>query len=201
MKALVIVDMENDFMSTGALGVKRADEVIPIINELMKQFSLVVATKDWHPPNHCSFAKTHPGKKVGDTIDIQGRKQILWPVHCVQNTPGAEFVKGLHTKSIAQVFFKGTDPNIDSYSAFYDNARQKSTGLAEYLKSQGVTHIYLAGLTTEYCVLYSALDALEEGFQVTVVADACRGINLKPGDDERALVKIAAEGGIVLNLQ
>src|SRR5262245_32023345 len=122
MKALIVVDMENDFMPTGALSVKGGDEVIPLINELMKQFPLVVASKDWHPPNHCSFAKTHPGKKVGDSVEIQGRKQILWPVHCVQNTPGAEFVKGLDQKPIAKVFLKGTDPNINGYSAFYDNA-------------------------------------------------------------------------------
>lgn len=198
MKALVVVDMENDFMPGGALGVEGGDEVILIINDLIPRFSLVVACRDWHPPNHVSFAASHPGKKVGDRIKVKGREQVLWPVHCVQNTPGAELVDILNRENISELFSKGTEPDIDSYSAFFDNARLKSTGLGEYLKGRGVTEVYLAGLTTEYCILYSALDALEMGFKVFVIIDACRPINLKPRDDLRAIEKIVEKGGNII---
>ncbi len=199
MKCLVVVDIQNDFMPEGALGVKGAHEIVPIINSLMPKFPLVVATKDWHPPNHCSFAATHPGKKVGDTVEIQGQTQILWPVHCVRNTPGAEFTPSLDTAFFSSIFYKGTDPEVDSYSAFYDNAHHRSTGLAEYLKTHAVTEVYLAGLTTEYCVLYSALDALDEGFKVSILLDACRGINLHPHDVDHALAAMTARGAKIIS--
>ncbi len=198
MKALLIVDIENDFMPGQALGVKGADELIPIINELIPKFSLVVAALDWHPENHCSFAATHPGKKVGDEITIQGMKQHLWPIHCVQNTFGSQFPPAFDHEKIAAIFHKGTDPQIDSYSAFFDNAHKRSTGLSEYLKKHHVKEVTLVGIATDYCVLYSALDAIDQGFQVTIIKAACRGINLHPHDVQNALAAIAAKGGKII---
>jgi nicotinamidase/pyrazinamidase len=195
MKALLIVDMENDFMPGGALGVPGADKIVPLLNALMEKFSLVVMCEDFHPADHVSFAASHPGKKPGDRIQVKGFEQVLWPVHCVRNTKGAEIVSELNKDKIASIFYKGTDKNIDSYSAFFDNARQKSTGLGDYLKSHKITDLYVAGVATDYCVLYSSLDALELGFRVYVITDACRPINLKKGDEQRALDRIVTQGG------
>src|SRR5690242_8802274 len=136
MKALVIVDMQNDFMPHGALGIAHADELIEVINFLIPKFELVIASLDWHPADHVSFAQNHPGKKVGETIDIDGYEQILWPVHCVKETFGAELVQGLNKEGIHDYFHKGVDKKIDSYSAFFDNRRLKTTGLGEYLKER-----------------------------------------------------------------
>jgi nicotinamidase/pyrazinamidase len=174
MKALIVVDMQNDFMPDGALGTKKADELIFLMNSLIDAFDLVVATKDWHPRNHMSF------KERGGP----------WPVHCVQNTKGAEFVFGLKTEKFAEVFHKGTDPEIDSYSTFFDNEHQKQTGLDAFLKEKGVEEVVLAGLTTDYCVLYSALDAVELGYKVTVVIDVCRPIH----DEAKAVKKMREKG-------
>jgi nicotinamidase/pyrazinamidase len=196
MKALIIVDMENDFMPGGALGVKGADALIPIINDLMPKFPLVVSCQDFHPSDHVSFAASHPGKKEGDHIQVNGFDQVLWPVHCVRDTSGARMVNGLHKEKIAQFFHKGIDKNIDSYSVFFDNARLRATGLANYLKAEDV---YLAGVATDYCILYSSLDAIELGFSVHVIIDACRPINLKPHDEERAIQAIAAKGGKIIS--
>jgi nicotinamidase/pyrazinamidase len=187
MNALVIVDVQNDFCPGGTLAVPEGDQVVPAINRLQPHFNLVVATQDWHPANHGSFAANHPGHTPGDVIDLHGLRQILWPVHCVQDTPGAEFHSGLDRSRIAQVFHKGVDPNIDSYSGIFDNGHRRSTGLAEYLKSQGIGDLYIAGLATDYCVKFTALDALELGFRTHVIEDACRGVNLNPEDDVRAL--------------
>ena len=194
MKALIIVDMQNDFMPGGALGVPVADQLVPIINALIPHFPLVVATQDWHPADHMSFALNHPGKKVGDIIKFNQIEQILWPVHCVRNTHGAELISTLDKGNIVNIFYKGTDKNIDSYSAFFDNARHKSTGLSDYLKSRGVNDVYFAGVATDYCVLYSSLDAIDLGFSAYVIADACRPINLNPHDEERAFAAMAAKG-------
>jgi nicotinamidase/pyrazinamidase len=199
MEAFLVIDMENDFMPKGSLGIKGADEIVPLINQLMAQFPCVIASKDWHPEDHCSFAASHPGKKPGDEIEIKGHSQVLWPVHCVRNTSGADFAPFLKQELICSVFYKGTDRSIDSYSAFFDNARSKSTGLTGYLKSQNVTELYIAGLTTDYCVVYSALDGINEGFKVTVIQDACRGINLQPHDADNALAAIAAQGGTIIS--
>jgi nicotinamidase/pyrazinamidase len=198
MKALVIVDLQNDFLSGGALPVPHGDEVIPLANELQSCFELVVATQDWHPADHGSFAANHPGKKPGDRIMLNGIEQILWPVHCVQNTPGAQFAASFDTKRIGRVFQKGTDPKIDSYSAFFDNAHRRSTGLGDYLKERSVTDIYLAGLALDYCVKYSVLDAQQLGFNAHVIADACRGIALDPGDLDRALDEMKRAGATLL---
>jgi nicotinamidase/pyrazinamidase len=198
MNALIVVDLQNDFLPGGALPVPHGDEVIPIANELQKHFELVVATQDWHPPNHGSFAANHPGKKPGDRIILDGIEQILWPVHCVQNTHGAEFAPNFDTSRIAPVFHKGIDPIIDSYSTFFDNAHRRHTGLAHYLEKHGIKNIYLMGLALDYCVKYSALDARQLGLNTHVILDGCRGIELQPGDIARALEDIKQAGAILL---
>jgi nicotinamidase/pyrazinamidase len=194
VKALIIVDLQNDFVPGGALPVPEGNEVVTVVNRLVQLFDLVVATQDWHPPGHGSFAANHPGKKPGEIVDLNGLKQILWPVHCVQQTPGAAFLSGFDRSRVVQVFHKGTDPGIDSYSGFYDNAHRKSTGLGEYLKERRAEEIYLAGLATDYCVKFSAMDAVALGFKTHVIADACRGVNLNPGDVEQALADIQNAG-------
>ncbi|HEY6112261.1 MAG TPA: bifunctional nicotinamidase/pyrazinamidase [Chthoniobacterales bacterium] len=198
MNALVVVDAQNDFLPGGALAVPRGDEIIPLVNQLQKQFELVVATQDWHPRNHGSFAANHPGKKPGDRIMLEGIEQILWPIHCVQNTTGAKFAADLATERFARMFQKGIDPKIDSYSTFFDNAHRRATGLGDYLKQRSVTDVYLCGLATDYCVKYSALDARQLGFNAHVIVDACRGINLAPGDVDLALKEMRASGACVL---
>lgn len=197
MRALIITDVQNDFMPGGALGVAYGDEIIPIINRLIPQFECVVATQDWHPPDHVSFAPTHR-RKVGEVIQSSGIEQILWPIHCVQNTRGADFVKALHRDRIEAVFHKGVDPKVDSYSTFFDNARHRSTGLSDYLKKKKISDLYFVGLATDYCILYSVLDALELGFQATAIRDACRAINLHPNDEEKALKKMTQKGARIL---
>jgi nicotinamidase/pyrazinamidase len=183
--ALILVDLQNDFLPGGALAVPRGDEVLPVASALLPRFEIVVATQDWHPENHASFAANHPGKKVGERIDLHGLPQILWPVHCVQNTRGAAFADGLDL-SRAHIFQKGTDPAIDSYSGFFDNGHRKSTGLSDFLKARAVKHVFVMGLATDYCVKATALDARAEGFAVTLILNGCRGVELKPGDCARA---------------
>ena len=194
MKALLIVDMQNDFMPNGPLGVPGADELIPLINQLMKRFPLVVACQDWHPKDHMSFAINHRGAKEGEMIEMGGGKQVLWPAHCVQNSPGAQFVSDLDMSNIDQVIHKGTDKWIDSYSTFFDNAHRKKTDLADYFFKKDVDTIYLVGVATDYCVYYSALDALDLGFKVFVIQDGCRGVNLTPGDVDKALKTLQEKG-------
>lgn len=185
-------------MPGGSLPVPRGDEIVPVINQLMPQFSYVIATQDWHPKDHVSFASNHPGKKPGDRIKVKGIEQILWPVHCVQKSPGAELVAGLKKESINSIFYKGSDKWVDSYSAFFDNGRLRATGLADYLKKEKLYELCVVGVATDYCVLYSVLDALQLGFQVTLVKDACRGINLEPRDEERALRKMEESGAVII---
>ena len=198
MNALILVDLQNDFLPGGALAVPNGDEVIPLADELQRRFDLVVATKDWHPPNHGSFAANQPGKKTGDRIILDGIEQILWPVHCVQNTHGAEFAPLFDTSRIAHVFHKGTERNIDSYSTFFDNAHRRHTGLADYLKKRSIKEIYLMGLALDYCVKYSALDARQLGFATYIILDGCRGIDLESGDSERALDEMKRAGAVLL---
>ena len=197
MKALVIIDVQNDFLPGGSLAVVDGDAVVPVINELQKQFPCVVATKDWHPQDHKSFAAVH-GREIGEIIDLEGLPQILWPVHCVQGTHGAEFSSALHTDAIEKVFEKGTDVNIDSYSGLYDNARRRSTGLSTYLKEKGVDEIVVVGLATDYCVKATVLDALEDGFKVSVDLRGCRAVNLNPGDEAKAIEEMRAKGARIL---
>lgn len=194
MTALILVDLQHDFMPGGALGVPDGNQVVPVANRVQPLFGLIVATQDWHPPDHGSFAAQHPGRKPGDVIELGGQPQILWPVHCVQNTPGAALVAELDTRRINRVFHKGTDPTIDSYSAFFDNGHRRSTGLGEYLRQQGVTDVYLAGLATDYCVKYSALDARRFGFHTFVILDGCRGVDLRANDSAAALEEMKSAG-------
>ena len=189
MRALIIVDMQNDFMPTGVLGVAKADELVPLINRLMDHFDYIIATMDWHPKGHVSFAYSHH-KKVGEIIRVGNQEQKLWPDHCVQGTPGAALVKGLKQSRIEQIFHKGADPLVDSYSAFFDMSRRRSTGLGDYLRQMGIQEIYFAGVATDYCVLYSVLDALEMGFKVFVIRDACRAID----DEEGAIAQMKKKG-------
>ena len=198
MKALILVDLQNDFLPGGALAVPQGDEVIPLADQLQQRFDIVVATKDWHPPNHGSFALNHKGKKPGDRIILDGVEQILWPVHCVQNTQGAEFAPSFDTNRIAHVFHKGTERNIDSYSTFFDNAHRRHTGLAHFLEKRGIKDVYLMGLALDYCVKYSALDARYLGLNTYVIVNGCRGIELESGDIDRALEEMKRAGAILM---
>ncbi|MBN2579338.1 MAG: bifunctional nicotinamidase/pyrazinamidase [Pirellulales bacterium] len=198
MNALIVVDLQNDFCPGGALAVPGGDEIVPVVNRLMPQFDLVVATQDWHPPKHGSFAANHAGKKPGDVVDLSGLHQILWPVHCVQNTPGAELHRLLDQSRIEKIFRKGTDPQVDSYSGFFDNGRRRSTGLEEYLRRRGVREVYVCGLATDYCVKFTALNAADLGLKTHLLPEACRGVNLRPGDAERAIAEMQARGIILV---
>ena len=194
MEALILTDIQNDFLPGGALAVPRGDEVVEPANRLASRFELVVATQDWHPPGHGSFASSHEGKKPGDVIELAGLEQVLWPDHCVQGTHGAAFAPGLSRERIAEVFRKGDDPDLDSYSGFFDNAGRKSTGLGDYLKGQGVTGVYVCGLATDYCVKFTALDAIGLGFRTYLIEDACRGVELQPGDVQRTIEEMKEKG-------
>jgi nicotinamidase/pyrazinamidase len=193
-KALILVDLQNDFLPGGALPVPDGDQVLPLANEVQQRFDLIVATQDWHPADHGSFAANHPGRKPGETIELAGLPQILWPVHCVQGTKGAEFAAGLDTTRMARVFQKGTDPAIDSYSGFYDNGHRRSTGMGEWLRAQGVDEVHILGLATDYCVRFTALDARRLGFSTHLILDACRGVNLQSGDVEQAIDEMRQAG-------
>ena len=177
MNALLLIDIQNDFMPGGRLAVPAGDAIIPVVNALQPQFDLVVASQDWHPAGHRSFASSHPGHAPFTEIEWQGLPQMLWPDHCVQATPGAELHPALDTRRVEAIFRKGTDPDIDSYSAFFDNGHRKATGLAAYLRGRGVTRVYLAGLAADYCVYFTAKDALAAGFEAVILAEATRAIS------------------------
>lgn len=197
--ALILVDLQVDFMPTGMLPVAEGDQVVPIANALMAKYRTVVATQDWHPANHGSFAANHPWRKPGQVIELHGLQQMLWPIHCVQQTWGSEFVAGLHTDGITKVFQKGTDPSIDSYSGFFDNGYRKSTGMAEWLREQGIETVHVLGLATDYCVKFTVLDAISEGFSTTLIEDASRGVNMEPGDVEQAVEEMRMAGALIVN--
>ena len=198
MQALILVDIQNDFLPGGALAVPDGDAVIPVANKVQPAFPLVVATQDWHPANHGSFAACHPGRKVFEQIELNGLPQTLWPVHCVQNTKGAELAGALSRERIARVFPKGTDAGIDSYSGLFDNGHRKSTGLGEWLKAQDVTEVYVCGLATDYCVKFTALDAVRMGFKTHMIEDASRGVNLRPDDVKHAIEEMKRAGVVIL---
>ena len=197
MTALILVDLQVDFMPTGMLPVKDGDRVVPIANRLMPHYDIVVATQDWHPANHGSFAANHPWRKPGQVIELAGLPQVLWPIHCVQESWGAEFVPELDGPGITKIFQKGTDPAIDSYSGFYDNGHRKSTGLAEWLREQGVDTVHVMGLAADYCVKYTVLDALREGFITVLLEDATRGVELAPGDVATAIEEMRQAGAAI----
>ena len=194
MKTLILVDIQNDFLPGGALAVPEGDVIVPIVNRLLPRFDLVVATQDWHPADHGSFATNHAGKNAFENIDLNGLPQTLWPAHCVQNTGGACFAPGLDTRRVARVFPKGTDARVDSYSGLFDNGRRSSSGLAEWLKERGARDLWVCGLATDFCVKFTALDAIAEGFRVHLITDACRGIDLPSGNVAAALAEMQAAG-------
>ncbi|MCB7481775.1 bifunctional nicotinamidase/pyrazinamidase [Christiangramia sediminis] len=196
MKTLVLIDVQNDFMPGGALAVPEGDQIVPLVNDLQDKFDLVIATQDWHPPRHASFASSHENSEEFEVIKLDGIDQVLWPDHCIQNTKGANFHPKLKTSKIEAIFRKGTDIKIDSYSGFYDNAHQKSTGLSGYLKEKGAGELYFAGLAAEYCVYFSILDALAEGFQATLIEDATRALNNE--EFEKAKIAILRKGGKII---
>lgn len=176
MEALLLIDIQNDFLPGGSLAVAGGDEIIPIVNKLQEHFKLVIATQDWHPISHKSFASNHPGKSIFDEIELNGLTQILWPDHCVQASEGAALSDKLSEHRIEAIFRKGTHADIDSYSAFFDNGHLKSTGLSDYLKGKSVDRLYIVGLAGDFCVYYTAKDAITEGFETYVIEDGVRSV-------------------------
>lgn len=193
MKCLIVVDVQNDFLPGGALAVPQGDEVVPVINRLAAHFDNVVLTQDWHPRDHASFASSHPGKQAFEAIDLPYGKQVLWPDHCVQGTPGAAFHASLEITRAQLVIRKGFHRDIDSYSAFVEADRRTSTGLAGYLNERNLRELYVCGLATDFCVAWTALDARAAGFEVSVIEDACRAIDLQ-GSLETAWRDLDAAG-------
>jgi nicotinamidase/pyrazinamidase len=190
---LLVIDVQNDFCPGGALAVAGGDQVVPVINALSRRFAQIALTQDWHPADHLSFAAQHPGRQPFETIALPYGEQTLWPAHCVQDTPGAAFHAGLALPQAELVLRKGFRRAIDSYSAFRENDRKTATGLAGYLRERGIERIYLAGLATDYCVAYSALDAIDLGFAAIVIEDACRAIDLG-GSLAQAIERLRAAG-------
>ena len=195
MHALIIVDIQNDFLPGGSLAVNEGDTIIPIINQIQQQYDLVVATQDWHPANHKSFASQHEGKKVYEIIELNGLQQTLWPDHCIQSTEGAAFSQELNTNKIEAIFRKGMDENIDSYSGFYDNGKLKSTGLADYLKGRNVHAVDVCGLAADYCVYFTAMDALDIGFAASIIENASKAIDHE--NFEKLKITFTASKGII----
>ena len=194
LDTLIVIDVQNDFLPGGALAVAHGDEVVAVANALMPRFRKVVATQDWHPRDHGSFAANHEGRAPGEMITLGGVAQVLWPVHCVQGTAGAALAAELETGRLAGVIQKGTDPRIDSYSGFFDNDRKHATGLAGLLGAQETRAVWLLGLATDYCVKATALDALGLGLAVRLVVDGCRAVDLQAGDGARAIAQMQAAG-------
>ncbi len=194
MIALIIVDMQNDFCPGGALAVEHGDTIVQGINRIASKFEVVATTQDWHPQNHGSFASNHKGAKPYDVGRLSGRRQVLWPDHCVQNSQGAAFHANLQVRG--QNFVKGTNPAADSYSGFFDDDGT-STGLHDYLASIKVTQVYICGLATDYCVKFTALDALKQGYTIVVLEDLCKGVNIDPSDTEKALEELRTAGASI----
>ena len=197
MKTLVIIDVQNDFMPGGPLAVAEGNMIVPVINSILGNFDLVVATQDWHPQGHKSFASNHPGKVHYDIIDLNGVQQTLWPDHCLQGSQGADLHKDMESNRIAAIFRKGMDPEIDSYSAFFDNNQLLSTGLSGYLKEKGASEVHFCGLAADICVYYSMLDSILEGFYATLIEDASRPLYPDKFDDVKC--EIAKLGVHIVN--
>ncbi len=194
MRALLLIDLQNDFMPGGSLAVSNAGDTVEVANALMPRFELVVATQDWHPAGHASFASGYPGRLPGDQAEIDGRMQTLWPDHCVQGTFGASFHSALDVAGVDHVVRKGTDTAIDSYSGFFDNGHLKQTDLAAYLGERGVREVWISGVATDYCVKFTALDARGLGLTTVVIVDGCRGVALRPGDVDAAIAEMRSAG-------
>ncbi len=198
MNALILVDLQYDFMPGGALAVREGDQVVAVANRLMPHFDLVAATQDWHPADHKSFASQHEGKRVGDVIQLDGLEQVLWPDHCIQGTLGADLHGELDVGRIHEVVRKGTNTQIDSYSGFFDNGHRQSTGLAELLKGRDISNVAVMGLATDYCVKFTVLDAIELGLRTFFIEDGCRGVDLSHGDVSRAIEAMRSVGAEVV---
>ena len=196
--ALLVIDMQNDFLEGGALAVPRGGEVVPVINRIAKLFKSVVVTQDWHPKGHSSFASSHPGKKPFEVVQAPYGAQTLWPDHCVQGSKGAALSDGLVIDHAMLILRKGTNPDVDSYSAFLEADGKTATGLAPLLKARGIARVFLCGLATDYCVGYSALDARKYGFEAFLIEDACRAIDFD-GSLDRALADMNAAGVVRTN--
>jgi nicotinamidase/pyrazinamidase len=192
--ALLIIDVQNDFLPGGALAVSSGDQIIPIVNLLQSKFDFIVASQDFHPADHKSFAANNPGRKVGDIVDLNGLDQFLWPVHCVQGTTGADFSKALIHENWNKIFQKGMNSEVDSYSGFFDNAKRGDTGLSKFLKENQIERVFICGLALDYCVNFTALDSLNEGFETFLVTDATRPVNVMPTDGENSLRELEAAG-------
>lgn len=196
--ALLIVDVQNDFLPGGALAVSEGDEVIAVVNELQEKFSFIVATQDFHPSDHGSFAANHEGKKPGEFIELAGLSQILWPVHCVEGSEGAEFHEELNPILWKAIFQKGKNPEVDSYSGFFDNARRGDTSLGDFLQNEGIMNVFVTGLAQDYCVKFTALDAVSLGFKTYLITDATKAVNLNPEDGDKALEELKKAGVILI---
>lgn len=196
MKTLILVDIQNDFLEGGSLAVPHGNEIISFVNSIQQEFDLVIATQDWHPAHHKSFAAEHPGKNEFEIIDLNGLQQVLWPVHCVQGSFGGEFHQDLETRRIEAIFRKGMNPEIDSYSGFFDNGKRQNTGMYGYLKDREVTEVTIVGLAADFCVNYTAIDALDLGFKTCVLEKATKAIH--PKNWERIKLDIQYRGGMIL---
>ena len=199
MNALILIGLQNDFLPGGAVPIAHAHAVIPLANQLPGAFKLVVATQEWHPANHVSFASVHSGQKPGETIQFKKQTQRLWPAHCVQNTRGAELAAGLMINRVNKIFRQGLDAEVDNYSAFFDAGLDHPIGLHSYLKERNVADLYLMGLATDGCVKATAIDALSLGFGAILIEDACRGLNLQPEDSTRAIEEMKNAGVTVIH--
>lgn len=199
MNALILVDVQNDFLPGGNLPVENGFTIFPAVNFIQEKFDLVVATQDWHPADHKSFASNHPGSKEFDEIQLDGLNQVLWPGHCIQQSFGAEFSNQLDTKKIEAIFRKGMDKEIDSYSGFFDNGKKKTTGLAAYLKGRNITSVFVAGLAADFCVYFTAMDALDSGFDASIITDATMAIDNK--SLQKKFDSFVSKGGVLVNSQ
>ena len=199
MKALILVDIQNDFCKGGNLAVPDGEKIIPFVNQLQEnEYDLIVATQDSHPQNHKSFSSNNPGTNPGDLGELNGQPQVMWPDHCVKGTSGIEFHPELNSEKVSQVFPKGEDPSVDSYSGFFDNDQKTSTGLGEYLKEKGVTEVDVVGLALDYCVKFTALDAVKLGFKTSLHLEGTRAVNLNPEDGNDAIKELKDAGVKIL---
>ncbi|MCK5859513.1 bifunctional nicotinamidase/pyrazinamidase [Abyssibacter sp.] len=192
--ALLLIDIQNDFMPTGSLPVAGGDQIVPVANRLAQRFDVVVASQDWHPAGHSSFASSHPDRQAFDVTTVDGLEQRLWPDHCVQGSLGAAFHAALDLQPVTHVIRKGMDARIDSYSAFFDNGHRRSTGLDGLLRALDIDSVVICGLALDVCVQFTALDAAQAGFATVVLTDACRGVDAQPGDIDRALTTLQSAG-------
>ncbi|GAA5507242.1 bifunctional nicotinamidase/pyrazinamidase [Novipirellula caenicola] len=193
-EALILVDIQNDFLPGGALAVAKGDEVIPVANRCVPEFDNVIVTQDWHPPNHSSFVSNHPGRHVGDVVKVGDVDQVLWPDHCIQLSEGAAFADALEIRCDVAIFRKGTDAAMDSYSGFFDNGHKHATGLHDYLREHQIERLFVMGLATDYCVKFTALDAVMLNFETFLLIDGCRSVSQDPIQVDEAIDQMQAAG-------